>query len=93
MKSLVMTAGEMEYEQVFRFIDLQDTINTENNNTIPALLSFGDLDYVAMSNILWVIFVIMMPVLFANLLVNMLSINFRIYNNYVCMHTDWSCCW
>ena len=85
MKSLVLTVDEMEYEQVFRFIDFQDAINTDNNNTIPALLSFGDLDYATMSNILWVIFVIMMPVLFANLLVNMPSISY-IDNSYVCIH-------
>ena len=80
MKSLVMTSGEMEYEQVFRFMDSPDTINTNtnNNNTIPVVVSSGGLEYVTMTNILWVIFVIMMPVLFANLLVSVLSISSRI---------------
>lgn len=58
MKSLVMTTGEFEYEQVFRFRDSQD-------DEPPGALHFE-----AMSNILWVIFVILMPLLFVNLLVS-----------------------
>ena len=58
MKSLVMTMGEMEYEQVFRFRDSED-------EGPP-----GALHFIAMSNILWAIFVILMPILFINLLVS-----------------------
>ena len=58
MKSLVMTTGEMEYEQVFRFRDLDD-------DEPPGLIN-----YIAMSHILFVIFIILMPILFANLLVS-----------------------
>ena len=53
-----MTTGEMEYEQVFRFRDLDD-------DEAP-----GQINYIAMSHILFVIFIILMPVLFANLLVS-----------------------
>ena len=62
MKSLVMTSGEIEYEQVFRFRDFQEA-GTDN----PPV---GDLNYVAMTHILFVVFVILMPILFANLLVS-----------------------
>lgn len=58
MKSLVMTMGEMEYEQVFRFRDSED-------EGPP-----GALHFIAMSNILWAVFVILMPILFINLLVS-----------------------
>ena len=58
MKSLVMMSGEMEYEQVFRFRDSQD-------DQPP-----GALNFIVMSNILWVIFIILMPILFMNLLVS-----------------------
>ena len=58
MKSLVMTSGEMEYEQVFRFRDSQD-------DEPP-----GALNFIVMSNVLWVIFIVMMPILFINLLVS-----------------------
>jgi len=58
IKSLVMTTGELEYEQVFRFRDSHD-------DEPP-----GALNFIAMSNILWIVFVIIMPLLFVNLLVS-----------------------
>ena len=58
MKSLVMASGEMEYEQVFRFRDSQDDE------------PLGALHFNAMSNILWALFIIVMPILFINLLVS-----------------------
>ena len=63
MKSLVMTSGEMEYEQVFRFRDFDDA--TDNTTAVV-----GDINYITMSHVLFVIFIILMPVLFANLLVS-----------------------
>ena len=57
MKLLVMSSGEMEYEQVFRFRDGQ--------NDAP----LGSINYPLLSNILWAVFVILMPILFLNLLV------------------------
>ena len=62
MKSLVMTSGEIEYEQVFRFRDFEEA----GTDSPPV----GDLNYVAMTHILFVVFVILMPILFANLLVS-----------------------
>ena len=70
LKSLVMTSGEMEYEEVFRFIGFQDISSTGVNNTMADTL--GGLHYFTMSTTLWVVFVILMPVLFANLLVSLL---------------------
>ena len=67
MKSLVMTSGEMEYEQVFRFRDFDDATNDATDNTTAVI---GDINYIAMSHVLFVIFIILMPVLFANLLVS-----------------------
>ena len=55
----------MDYEQVFRFRDFEDA-------TADADTNIGDITYITMSHILWIIFVILMPVLFANLLVSML---------------------
>ena len=63
MKSFVMTTGEMEYEQVFRFRDFED--EADENRAI-----IGDINYIAMSYILFIVFIILMPILFANLLVS-----------------------
>jgi len=57
MKLLVMSSGEMEYEQVFRFRDSQ------NDDPI------GSINYPLLSNILWVVFVILMPVLYIHQLI------------------------
>lgn len=62
MKSFVMTSGEIEYEQVFRFRDFEDA----GDNTTAV----GDINYITMSHVLFVIFIILMPILFANLLVS-----------------------
>lgn len=72
LKSLVMTSGEMEYEEVFRFAGFQDVGSRGLNNTMATdtFISSGGLNYFTMSTILWVVFVILMPILFANLLVS-----------------------
>lgn len=70
MKSFVMTAGELDYENVFRFRDLPDDNELGANGTMGASPTSADLNYFTMSSILWVIFVILMPLLFANLLVS-----------------------
>ena len=77
-----MTAGEMEYEEVFRFIGFMDVSGIGVNNTMDAdaFLSSGGLHYFTMSTILWVIFVLLMPILFANLLVSILLISIAIYD-------------
>lgn len=107
LKSLVMTSGEMEYEEVFRFIGFQDVGSRGLNNTMATdtFISSGGLNYFTMSTILWVVFVILMPILFANLLVSCylqlcvtcyhIYVYIRVYvittYTYVCI--DWSCCW
>ena len=70
LKSFVMTAGELDYATVFRFRELPDNTELAANDTIIASDNSADLNYFRMSCILWVIFIIMMPVLFANLLVS-----------------------
>ena len=74
MKTFVMTAGELDYATVFRFRELPDDNELElgANDTMTASLTSesADLNYFIMSCILWVVFVILMPVLFANLLVS-----------------------
>ena len=52
----------MEYEQVFRFRDSPD-------DRPP-----GALHFIVMSNILWAVFIILMPILFINLLVSITTI-------------------
>jgi len=72
MRSLVMTTGELDYSDTFRFGD-----------------DDGEVHYDVMTNFLWVLFIILMPVLFANLLVSKrLVIHLNIH-----IHIDWSCCW
>ena len=61
MKSFVMTSGEIGYEGTFRFRDFEGERNSGNS---------GDVNYPAMSYILFVVFIILMPILFANLLVS-----------------------
>ena len=72
LKSLVMTSGELEYEEVFRFVGFHDVGSRGLNDTMATdtFLSSGGLNYFNMSTILWVVLVIVMPVLFANLLVS-----------------------
>ena len=65
-----MTAGELDYATVFRFRGLPDDTEFEANDTMTVSPTSADLNYFRMSCILWVIFVILMPVLFANLLVS-----------------------
>ena len=70
-----MTSGEMEYEEVFRFISFLDAPSADVNTTMvmDTVPSSGGLNYFTMSAILWVIFVILMPILFINLLVSSIS--------------------
>ena len=63
MKSFVMTTGEIDYETVFRFRDFEDEADEDRSE-------IGDINYVAMSYLLSVVFIILMPILFANLLVS-----------------------
>ena len=56
-----MFAGELDYATVFRFRELPDD-NSDPNSV--------DLNHAVMACILWVVFVIVMPILFANLLVS-----------------------
>ena len=60
LKSLVMTSGEMEYEELFRFVGFQDVGSSGLNDTMATdtVLSSGGLNYFTMSTILWVVFVI-----------------------------------
>ena len=73
MKSFMMTAGELDYTTVFRFRDLPDDNEPGVNGTMAESPTSADLNYFTMSCILWVIFVILMPILFANLLVSTTS--------------------
>ena len=61
LKSFVMTAGEFTYDSVFLF---------QNDAATLTMTDPPELNYFTMSCILWVIFIILMPVLFANLLVS-----------------------
>ena len=70
MKTFVMTAGELDYAAVFWFRELTN----DNRESV-------DLNHLVMSCILWVVFVIVMPVLFANLLVSTLVISNAIQIN------------
>ena len=63
MKSFVMTTGEIDYETIFRFRDFEDEADEDRSE-------IGDINYVAMSYLLSVVFIILMPILFANLLVS-----------------------
>ena len=76
-----MTSGEIEYEEVFRFVGFQDVGSSELNDTMytDTVLSSGGLNYFTMSTILWVVVVILMPVLFANLLVSCYIISIYSY--------------
>jgi len=55
MRTLVMTTGALDYSNTFRFGDDDDE---------------GEIHYDVMTNFLWVLFIILMPILFANLLVS-----------------------
>ena len=60
-----MTAGEYNHDSIFLFESPPDNATEVSTST--------ELNYVAMSCILWGVFVIMMPILFANLLVSITS--------------------
>ena len=60
MKTMTMTTGEMDYESIFH------QSSGGSTDVIP------DIPFPALSFILWIIFLILMPVLFANLLVGFL---------------------
>ena len=87
-----MTAGELDYGTVFWFRGLPDDTELAANDTMIASNNSADLNYFRMSCILWVIFIIMMPVLFANLLVSSASY-YQYCTTRLMIYTDWSCCW
>ena len=68
-----MTSGEMEFEEIFQFqfIGIRDTAV---NSTEDVGFTSKGLHYFTLSTVLWVIFVILMPILFINLLVSVYSI-------------------
>ena len=68
-----MTARELDYMDNFRYRGLPDDIEPGVNGTMAESPTSVDLNYFTMTCILWVIFVILMPVLFANLLVSTAS--------------------
>ena len=53
-----MTTGELDYVDTFQF---------ERRANVT---SAGAVDYIFMSNCLWVVFIVVMPILFTNLLVS-----------------------
>ena len=55
MKTLTMTTGEFDFDVTFR----------QDNN------QGRDIQYPFASNVLWILFIIMMPILLTNLLVRM----------------------
>ena len=55
LKTLVMTTGEFEFDTIY--------VNEEENDE-------EELKYPVIFTILWIVFIIMMPVLFSNLLVS-----------------------
>jgi len=64
MRTLVSTTGELEYLDTFGFEDD----------------GFEGVTYNFMSNFLWVLFIILMPILFANLLVSIsISLQMLLY--------------
>ena len=66
-----MTTGEMDFEEVFRFIDFQSAVDDTSTTAVSeSSPSSGGLHYFTMSTVLWVVFVILVPILFSNLLVS-----------------------
>ena len=61
VKTLVMTTGEFEFDTLF----LNTVDNFDNNNGAP----LPTLHFPGAAYFLWIVFIIMMPVLFNNLLV------------------------
>ena len=69
LKTIAMTAGSIDFDSTFR-LDLAGMREEEE-----------DVRYLHLSGLLWIIFIIIMPILFANMLVSESDIWFRI-----CMH-------
>ena len=61
LKTVVMTTGEFEFDTIY----LNDQESVDNNISLV---------YPYVFTILWVVFIIMMPVLFSNLLVSSESV-------------------
>ena len=76
---MTMTTGEFEYDTIFR--QCQDS-NCED-----------ELTYVTASFLLWIIFLILMPILFTNLLVRIASFSYHrvsvLTASYVCHRLVW----
>ena len=58
IKVMSMTAGDFEFDEIFRM-----SLSTEEENA-------GTILFPPISYLLWIIFVIIMPILFINMLVN-----------------------
>ena len=82
-KTMTMTTGEMGYEPIFH-------VSSGGSNSFIPPIPFPEISY-----ILWVIFLILMPILFTNLLVWIHSNPSYIVYNIICgltqlIHTGWS---
>ena len=58
IRTLMMTTGEMDYDGIFRH-----SLSADDNSTVT------ELPFAPVAYILWIPFVILIPVLFANMLV------------------------
>ena len=58
VKTMTMTAGEMDYDSTFR-VDPSGQRESDN-----------DVHFLFLSQLLWILFIIIMPILFANMLVS-----------------------
>lgn len=81
MRSLVMTTGELDYVDTFQF---------ERRENIT---SAGAVNYIFMSNCLWVVFIVVMPILFTNLLVSFEKCTWYSVIILCSIHVDRSCSW
>jgi len=64
LKTMIMTTGEFEFDTLF-FNTNEDNCNQGNDKGLE-----NDLLYPASTYILWILFVIMMPIVLTNLLVS-----------------------
>ena len=70
LKTLVMTTGEFEFDTIF--VNEQELVDADLDLLFPTL-----------TTIIWVIFVVTMPILFNNLLVCNATSSHKIYLQYV----------
>ena len=71
-KTMTMTVGEMDYEDIFQ----QSSAAADISQDFVPGLPFPEISYV-----LWVFFLILMPILFANLLVSPATSCHSVYSN------------